>query len=324
MRAMLWTIILAFAAWSGWWWFASSTARTATEAAFVEARAAGWLAGHGGIGIAGYPNRVDLTITTPELTEPEGRWGWKAPFVQLFALTYKPWHLIAAFAPEQALSTPLGPMTLTAGKLQSSLVLEPGADLTLERSQLVGEAVSLTGAFGSLSAQSLSFATRPAVAAINAHDIGLELQGITLPAALAARLPADLFAPGTARLHLDAEAGFSSPINRHAAQTRPEITRISLRDASLSWGAARLSVTGTMIPDALGRAEGTLSLEIAGGREMVEAAAALGLLPGDMQRSIELMLAANGTGRPLTLPLTLKDGRLRIGPFVVAEAPLLR
>lgn len=324
MRAMLWTVILAFAAWSGWWWFASSTAKTAAEDAFVAARAQGYAAGHGGIAVAGFPNRVDLTVTRPEFAAASGDWGWKAPFVQLFALTYKPWHVIAAFAPEQEIATPFGPLALKAGKLQSSLVLVPGVDLTLDRSQLAGEALSLSGGFGEIGVQSFSLATRQALAAANGHDIGLDLQEIALPPAVQELLPAAEFPPGQAALHVETEAVFDAPLDRHAAVSQPKLTQLTFRNSALSWGAARLGVTGSLKPDAEGRAEGQLMLEISGGAEILRAAQALGLISADLQRKLEMLTLAARNGQPLTLPLVFASGQVRLGPFPLAEAPRLR
>ena len=324
MRAMLWTVILAFAAWSGWWWFASSTAKTAAEEIFVAARAEGYAAGHGGIAVAGYPNRVDLSVTRPEFATPSGEWGWKADFVQLFALTYKPWHVIAAFAPEQQITTPFGQVALQAGKLQSSLVLVPGADLVLDRSQLVGEALSLRGGFGEIGAQSFNLATRQAIAAVNGHDLGLDIQGIALPPGVGAALPAADFPPGQAALHLEAEAVFDGPIDRHVAERHPRLTQLSFRNTALSWGSSRLGLSGSLIPDTQGRAQGQLTLEISGGAELLGAAAALGLISEEMQRRLEMVTMGLRDGQPMTLPLTFAGGKVRLGPLPLTDAPMLR
>lgn len=324
MRALLWVTVLAFAGWSGWWWFAQDRAVAGAEHWFASQRAAGWQAERQGIAVAGFPNRIDLTIDQPRLVSPGGAWGWQAPFVQIFALSYRPWHLIAALPPEQQLTTPAGPARLTAASLRSSLVLVPGADLALDRLQLAGEQLALGGPLDLTLAQ-LSIATRPTLDRALSHDLGIELTGIGLPPGLIASLPAGLLPAEIDRLRLDAALGFSAALDRHIGQTQPELTALALRDAELHWGPIRLQASGTLTPDAAGFAEGRLDLRLEGAREVLDLAQAIGLLTADTRPAWETMLGTLApAGQPLDLPLRLSGGLIQLGPMVLGPAPRLR
>src|SRR5690606_31763771 len=100
MRALKALTVLAVVAtfiWCGYW--------------FVGARALDRAIGQGlahvpalsteGHTIRGFPNRFDITFDAPHL-RAEGV-DWQAPFVQVFALSYRLNHLIAVFAHDQLL-----------------------------------------------------------------------------------------------------------------------------------------------------------------------------------------------------------------------------
>ena len=324
MRALLGLVIVAFLGWSGWWWFASGAARTGAETVVANLQAQGWQASHGGIAVAGYPNRIDLTLTEPRLATPDRAWGWQAPFAQVFALSYRPWHLIAAFATEQRLQTPAGDWRLQAGKLQSSLVLVPGADLQLDRMQMAGEALVLKGPV-QVGLDRLALATRPAVGKALAQDIGLEVTGITPDPRLVAALPAGLF-PGQAEiLRLDAEVTLTAALDRHAMNAPPQIDAIMLREARLSWGPVKLHLSGRLAPDAAGRAEGDLALRLEGAQAALQLAVAAGLLdPATRGTWAGVIDSLAPGGAALDLPLRLSRGMITLGPLPIGPAPLLR
>lgn len=324
MRALLWLAVVALAAWSGWWWFASDTARRGAENWFVQQQAAGWTASHAGITRAGYPNRIDLTITEPRLITPRGDWGWQAPFVQSFALSYKPWHIIAALPPTQNLLTPIGTLTLQAEKLQASLILVPGSDLALDRFNLAGQGLALDGLLD-LGITQLALATRPTLDRALGHDLGITAAGITPPAALGAALPVGLLPAQIDILHINAGLEFDAALDRHAGQRPPQLTRLGLRELRLEWGEIRLFASGSLTPDANGLAEGPLDLRLEGSEQLLELAQALGLLTPETRPGWQSALGSlSPSGRPIELPLRLSGGLIQLGPLVLGPAPRLR
>jgi hypothetical protein len=323
MRAMLGLVVLAFLGWSGWWWVASGAAQRGTETMLATLQAQGWQAGHDGLAVAGYPNRIDLTATAPHLATANGQWGWSAPFVQAFALSYKPWHLIAAFAPDQHLRSPAGDWTLQADRMQASLVLVPGADLALDRFQLSTAALALQGAV-SAGADSLSLATRPTAGQALAHDIGLDIRNITVDPRLMAVLPPGLLPDRAAVLRVDAIAAFAAPLDRHAGTTLPPLTRLTLREVRGEWGPIRAHVSGQLAPDARGFAQGQLDLRLEGAAAALDLAIALGWVAPEARATWAGMLAGLAPGgAALNLPLRLAGGRITLGPLPLGPAPRL-
>lgn len=324
MRALIAVIVVAFAAWSGWWFVASKAGRAGAETAFAALQAQGWQARHSGIEVQGFPNRVDLTITEPALSPPMSAWGWSAPFVQLFALSYKPWHVIAAFPPSQTLQTPMGEAQLQSEKLQASVVVTPDTRLGLERGQIAGETLSLQGA-GSWKVDALSGAVHKNAAEANAYDLGLTLTGITPDPALTGMLPHGLLPETLPVLHLDALAGFTAALDRHAPETRPELTHLNLRELRSEWGPVKLHLSGQLTPDAEGFAEGSLQLRMEGAATLIEIMGAAGMIAQKDMRNLSFAVKAMSGGKDsVTLPLNFARGRMTLALFPVGPAPRLR
>jgi len=321
MRALTVLVILAFAGWSGWWWVAADQARKGAEAWFAAQASAS----HAGISVAGYPNRVDLTVTEPALTDAASGFGWQAPFVQVFAMTWKPWHLIAAFPERQAVATPFGLAEVASTRLQASLVLVPGVDLALDRVQVAAEGLALTPPAGLgdvVGAESASFALRQAAGLPLGYDLGLDLRGLSPGAGVAYAL-ATAGLPGRVdRLHLDAVVTLTAVLDRHAGARQPQLAALRLRSAALVYDDMTASATGELVPDARGFAEGRIEVRVTGWRKALAVQVAVGALAPEARAGWESALAAlqeaDGT---LVVPLVLSGGRISFGPFVLGAAP---
>jgi hypothetical protein len=327
MRAIFTLVGVLAVAWCGYWFVGARFVTQAAEAALVQAREQGLRAEATDVTVRGFPNRFDLTVSSPDLADPASGFGWTAPFVQILALTYRPWHVIAAFAPEQQVTTPAGIFTLTAGKLQASLRARPTRALPLDRMTLVGSDLTLLAPGGvRMTAPELRFATRDLEGTGLRHEIGLELTGLApdpgwLPEGTG--LPAVLD-----RLHLDADLVFSAPIDRNAPQTRPELTGLSLHEGLLIWGDLALHAKGNLVPDAAGLAEGSLTLRATNWQRLLPAMVAAGLLKPEVAQTWTRMLSvmAQQSGDPSTIDLTLRfaQGRVSLGPLPLGPAPRLR
>ena len=107
MRKLLFLMVVLVALWSGYWFVGSNAVREGVNGFFADAATQGLVAENTGVTVAGFPNRFDLTVEGLHLADPASGAGWNAPFVQVFAMTWKPWHIIAAFPPEQEVVLPL-------------------------------------------------------------------------------------------------------------------------------------------------------------------------------------------------------------------------
>jgi hypothetical protein len=325
MRALLWISVLMAALWSGYWFVGKSAVERGFAAFVAQAPARGLEVSQAGYAVAGFPSRFDLTVTDPRVVDLRSETVWEAPFVQVFSLSYQPWHVIAAFAPTQTIRTPAEDLMLASTKLQASVVVTPSAALTLDRTTVVGEAVRLTSSLGwEVAADQVRFATRADPSLTNAHDIGLELIGLTPDAQLAARLPDLPVQISLARV--DANVTLSGPIDRFAAATRPQVTAISLRKAALTWGDLAITAQGdlTLVN---GVAEGRIDIKVSGWRNLLTLATSLGLVTPDVAQTMLGVLTAyatsSGDAAVLQIPLVLAGGFMSLGPLPLGPVPRL-
>ncbi|MCL4676943.1 MAG: DUF2125 domain-containing protein, partial [Pararhodobacter sp.] len=138
MRILAVLAVLATLGWCGYWVVGSR----ALDRAIVAGLAASPEIAVAEHRILGFPNRFDVTFDAPRITA--GGAQWSAPFVQVFALSYRLNHVIAVFAPDQRLVGRGLEALLHSEDLRASLVVEPGLDLPLERFSLVGQGLTLS------------------------------------------------------------------------------------------------------------------------------------------------------------------------------------
>lgn len=323
MRALLWISVVVMGLWSGYWFLGKAAVERGTDAFFRMAPQQGIEAQNAGFAIAGFPNRFDLTVTEPRLTDPRSGLGWRAPFVQVFSLSYKPWHVIAAFANEQTIEAPGEEIAVASEKLQASVVFTPNAALTLDRSTLIGSGLALTSSRGwTAGARELRFATRQDPSRANAHEIGLDLLNLTPDPRVAGMiegLPAVID-----RLHLDSVAGLSAPLDRFAGAARPELDWLEIREASMTWGGLGVFAKGDLTVSA-GVPEGQLDIRVQNWRELMPIIAASNLVKPEvlptLERIMEVMALQSGDPTVLEMPLVFSGGQMRLGALPLGPAP---
>ena len=315
-------IVLAFAlGWSGYW-FAGATAirRGATD--FLAAQGA--RAGHESLSVQGFPNRFDLTVTGPEFSDPVTGWRWSAPFAQVFAMTWKPWHLIGVMADSQEIEAAGQRIGVTSQDLRGSLVLHPGTDLALERLVLEGADLRAVSDRGwQIGAATLAFATAEDPTRRNTHRIGLQVDGLDLGPAMATALPG--LGGVIGRIHLDAHLLLTGAIDRHLGAV--EVAAVEIGDLSLDWGSLQIRARGSLARASEGFAEGVIELEIHQWRQVPAVLKALGLVPPGVAdtygKALELLAEQGDDPDVLKVPLTMKGGRMSLGALPIGRAPRL-
>jgi hypothetical protein len=179
MRALLWVVVAAAVTWGGYWFAGARALETAAQTWFRTQTDAGLVAEHSALSVSGFPNRFDLTVTDLRLANPETGYGWTAPFVQILSLSYRPWHIIAAFAKQQQVQTPWQDLSVASDKLQGSVVFVPGTNLALDRLTVAGNGMRVTSDLGwTVGVDTLRFATRQVESNGTRHEIGLEMLGL--------------------------------------------------------------------------------------------------------------------------------------------------
>jgi hypothetical protein len=331
MRILAGALVALVAGWAVWWWFAASAIERAAGAWFATLAEAGWEVRQDGVAVAGFPARLDLTVTAPRLYDPVQGIGWEGPFAQVLTLAYQPWHVIAALPPEQTIT--LGPAAaqLRSDRLRASVVVQPLPALPLARLAVEGDGLELGLPAASLSVEALRAGLRGAGdgAAPHQYDAAFTLSGIAplrlLPAGgLPAGVPADL-PPGTAAARFDAALRLTAPLDRHAAQSRPQLAAIALREARFAWGPMALTATGSIAAESSGHFAGRIEIVADDWPGLVGLATRLGLVaPALAPTWIEVgraLSAASPTPGRVVLPLVMAGGRMSLGPFPLGPAP---
>ncbi len=335
MGKLLVALLLGTGLWSGYWFAGSSFLQRSAEDWFAAQARQGRVAETTGVRVAGFPNRFDLTVDGVRLADPATGIGWQAPFAQVFAMTWKPWHVIAALPPDQVITLPDQSVAVTSDALRASLRVKPTLDAPL------AAAVVEAGRLDLRSTAGWGHATGRLVASISADE---EVEGAgDAPNAYVLALDLADLAPDPAAIRLIAEAGdlppriaetrlravlaLTAPLDRHAAQRTPVFAGLTLSDATIRWGEMTVTATGQIAPDAAGFAAGRIDVTITSWRRLVPILVAAGVVQPNLARTVETLLGglAQETGNPdmLRLPLILADGRMLLGPLPLGEAPRL-
>ena len=327
MRAVLVIVLVLSGLWGGYWFVGSRAMDQAAAGWFAAQQGSPLLAEQQGITVSGFPNRFDLTVTAPRLTDTETGLSWTAPFAQVFMMTWKPWHVIATLPQEQIISLPGQDVTLTSTLAQGSVIVTPGAALTLDRTAIAGDGLALRSSAGwEVSATSARFGTRQAPDRALAHEVALELTTLTPDAGFRMALAQGSSLPEQIDvLRLDTVLGLSAPLDRHAATTRPGLTDITLREGLLRWGDLVLSAQGSLTPASDGTPEGRIEIRVENWRELVPVLIASGLVTEEssqtVTRALELYAQQGSDPTILTLPLSFQQGRMSLGPLPLGPAP---
>lgn len=330
MRALLFIVLIVAALWGGYWFVGARSTEQSVEGWFASQSGTGLRAEQSGVVVKGFPNRFDLTITEPRLFDEQSGAGWSAPFAQVFAMTWKPWHLIATLPQEQTLTLPTEELRVSSTLFQGGLVLVPNTDLALDRTIVIADGLALQSTAGwEVSATSARFATRRTPDQAMAHEIGLELATFTPDAAFRMALQQQSDLPEQIeQIRLDIRADFDAPIDRHFSQTQPRLRGVVAKELLLRWGDLVISGKGEVVPQTDGYAEGRVEFRVENWRKLVPVLVAAGLITPQVSdtvtRALQLLAEQDGTADVLDIPLVFQQGRMSLGPIPLGPAPMLR
>jgi hypothetical protein len=337
MRKLLILLLLGSGLWSGYWFAGSSAIQTGAEQWFADAAAQGLVAEKTALTVQGFPNRFDLTVEGVKLADPASGIAWQAPFAQIFAMTWKPWHIIAAFPPEQVLTLPDQALTIGSQDLMASLRTQVSTDLPLAETRIAGTSLSLTSDLGwtlALGEFTVGFRAVPDLGT-SGYEFGFDLAPLTpdpgfLAAVKAVSIP-DL-PPSDLPETIEALSGsilltLSAPLDRHMGDTHPHPTRIEIGNLDLVWGALSVTASGAVEADSNGYAAGKITVQITNWDRLPALLVAAGAIKPELAPTVVKGMQALASQSPdlkvLSLPLVLSDGQMSFGPFPLGPAPLM-
>lgn len=301
MRAILGVIIAVAVLWGGYWFWGAARVQVQTQAWMTKQGVSG------DISVVGFPNRFDLTITNPTLERDDI--AYSAPFFQVFAMTWKPWHLIAAFAPTQEITILDRQLTLSSPHLLASLLMSPMG--SFRELRLDGTKFGLTDSkAGRVDAAHITVAIDATGDPLSPR-VGGRLTDFTSPVRVVGLN--DLIELAA----LDANLNLRLPLD--AAQTGQDILSIDIREARLNWGEFSLTATGSLAPDAQNLVSGEVTVTLKGADHLPQILVALGVISADQTANLSKGLSVMGDSGQMTL--TLSNGKIWNGPIPLGAAP---
>lgn len=330
MRRLLSVVILAAILWSGWWFVGSRGVKSGLELWLDARRAEGWVAEASEIAMRGFPNRFDLTVENPTLADPDTGLSWQAPFLQVFALSYKPHHMIVTWPNEQLLTTPYEKLRVTSDKMQGSAVFDPGPDLATDRATIIADAFRVASSQGWwVDLPQARLAARRHEGAETTYDVALDASEARLSEDIRAIFGQVSLPEAVEALKFDATMSFDAPWDRFAIErARPQVTSLDLKLAEMKWGGIHLQAAGQLQVDANGLPTGEIGVRATNWRELLQIAVSTGALPADLAPAVEtglsLLASISGNADTIDAPLVFRNGRMSLGPVPLGPAPVLR
>lgn len=320
VRLVKWLLGLAVAAtavWCGAWFVGARSLEQALDEALARPGMPLHAASHA---VRGFPNRLDVTLTAPSVTLAD--FTWTAPFVQVFALIYRPHHVIAVFPPVQQGRAGGADWRLAAGDARASVIAAPTRNLEIERAVAVLDGVDLTLAEARLRLDALRLAARRTNPGV--YEAVAEAVAVFPDAGwLAGADPGGIWPRRFDVLRLDLEADFVRPLDLEALRSAPSPPpRLILTGARAAWDGAGLRLSGRVELDAPGGPTGDVVLAVEGWADVVDRLARAGLISPEQRRWIERIapsLARNGESTALDIPLRLVAGQVRLGRMVLFD-----
>lgn len=312
--------VVAAAAW-GAYWVVGARALDRTVTRIVANNPVAEAQSHH---VRGFPNRFDLTLSEPRLQA--GALQWQAPFLQVFALSYRPHHVIVVFPHDQQARVAGREAALHSADARASLVMSPNLDLPLERLALVVESPELRIDGANHSAEALRIASRSIDPRL--HEMVIEIESPFPDAAiLDARDPEGHLPRRLDVLRLEGQVQFDRPLDRSAlAGPPPRPLAVQLTGARTRFDGIDLVAEGTVEPDEAGRLSGPVTLTITGWPALLQRLSDAGMIDADQAGFLRPMLA--GMAAPdspdrIELSLTLREGALTVGPVTLVRIPPL-
>lgn len=302
MRLLIGVITVAALIWAGLWFWGAQTLRTSLADWERSARAQGITLSYASQEIAGFPNRLDTTVTDLTLDLPRDRLTLAATRAAVYALTYRPHHLIGT---AQALTLTLPELEAGFGAGEASLVLRPSPDLPLDRLIAILEDVTLAlPADLMATAPQIRIALRQAPAAETSYDLAIVAETPVLAGGSGLDGPFET-------LRADLTLTLDRPLNRHLDGAAPRLTALEVKTLEAAQGTLRLGASGRLTLDRAGLPSGALDVTVSDWPRLAA------LVPefGDVDAAGEA---------PLAVTLRFAEGQVFLGPVPLGPAPRLR
>lgn len=326
---MKWIVKLLFAAaalWSGYWFIGAQAQEKIYAGLLESSRQQGWTAESQNLGVVGFPNRFDTTLTGLNFADPSGRWRWRGEEFQIKALSYQPNHVIMAWPGTQEIGTPAGSATVNAGLLRASVVVSPESNLPLSRVQIEGTGIDIKSNRGWAAAiSSLNSALFQDDTVPTRYRLGVDAADIAPPDLLTSVIGGGASMPALIeKVYLSAELDFDREIDRlaFASGAPPKPTTAVIEQAEIIWGSSTLGLNGELRAGSNGYVEGYLEFDVEGWQPLFDIYNSAARMSATEKLTLKRALDAASGGGNLAFTLRFSGGEASIGPFTIGPAPV--
>lgn len=314
-------LAVAFALYAGWWFHLAGRVRGEVERWAEARRAEGWEVAYESLEVVGFPFTLAARLEAPRILRPDGI-AWSGPTLRGFLAPFRPDELrvLAPGRHEMRVSARSGnvvPVAVAAERAEGRFTLGRGGighgELRLGGARVTGPEFEVTVKAAQAEGRALADGL-----AFKAAFAGIELA--SGPSPVLGRHIAELSARG--RLAGRLRGGPTA-----LAAWRDDGGTVEFERLVVDWPPLRVVAEGTLALDEAMQPLAALSGEVSGLFETVDAAAAAGLVRPKDAGTAKLLLGLMartppGGGPPsLTVPITIQDRRLYVGPAAVARLP---
>lgn len=320
MRRLVILVIVMAVAYAGYWVVGSRSVNGAAHDALTGLTEAGWQVEYTDLTTRGFPSRFDTTVTDFALTSPEGL-QYQAPFLQAFALSYRPNRVIIAFPPDQTVAIGGLPLTLASDGMRASGSVRANTALSFSAATLVADSLAMSTDAAGIRMRGVLAAARSV--GDNNYDLYAGAKTLTLPTAVWQKMfPQNKLPAAIDAVSVDATVSLDAPIDR--LNPNPGIVAITLKQAALGWGDVSIRASGSLTPDQAGFAAGQITIEAVNADILLIGLANAGLIDPGVAPTLQNMVStmADETGK-MTVPLTFANGQVSWGFLPLGPAPAL-
>ena len=321
MRRLTILVLVLAGIYAGYWVVGVNALKSGIQEAIAKSRADGWELSYASLETVGFPSRFDTTATDLAVAPPTRAFTWKIPILQVFALSYQPNNVIAAFSPEQSFQVGDQVFEVQAEGLRASAGVRASPDLPFNAATIEMGPTSVSSSLGwQMALQRALLAARAAPEVENQYDLYADANGLALPPEVVAQLG---LPDVIESISAEALVTFDQPLDRNTVD--PVIQAITLKDFDLSWADINLKADGELQIDDAGFPMGQISLRTAQWKRMVELAVDAGAIPQRAGLTIGNVAGAMaGPDGTLDLPIAFRNRLISLGPVPLGPAPRLR
>lgn len=316
-----------------YWYRLAAVVSDAVPAWAAARQAEGWAVSHGVVTVGGFPFDLQATVPSPRVETPDGV-TWSAPALDAALSPLAPDRLHLSPAGRQELLVPV------AGQYRAFWLEAEAAQAVVQLAVHRAEAVTLHLEKVAVGEKDVAPATMAALdvalnlpAGATAADhlaatalLTVAARDLELPAASATALGGRI-----GGLDLKARLLGAVPVTEALidalSRWRDDGGTVEIERLAVRWEPLDLEVDGTVALDAELQPMAAMTSKIRGYAEAVDAFVRAGLVRPDDGRAVKLVLAIMGRspasgGRPeISVPLSVQDQKLSVGPVVLMAVP---